>query len=257
MPKSEAASEPGSDRKRRKLFSTEPEVSHGPSDISHFPFLQLPGELRNQIYEYALAKIDHLGRHFICLKAVVKKNRRVTARYFMEAGESSDPVPAPRLLGVNKQIRGEATPILYSVNTFGVKGMKGLLNFLSQIGPSRAWLKDIWIHETHQSRHAYAAYNLLAQCTRLTHLKINCDEPDFYTDANSFDLAKCFYRDAHPWLEAVGAATGDKIGALDILDIDDECITEGAWSHDRDGRCAQVDDARELFFAQLKDLLDR
>lgn len=175
----------------------------------------------------------------------------------MGAGESSNPVPAPRLLGVNKRIRGEATPILYSVNTFGVKGMKGLLNFLSQIGPSGAWLKDIWILETHQSRHAYAAYNLLAQCTRLTHLRINCDRPDFYTHAKVLDLAKRFYRDAHPWLEAVGAATGDKLGALDILVIDDECMTEDGWFYDRDGRYVQVDDVRELFFAQLKDILDR
>ncbi|KAJ9662691.1 hypothetical protein H2201_005975 [Coniosporium apollinis] len=94
--------------------------------------------------------------------------------------------------------------------------------FLSQIGRVRAWLKTIWIVGPHHSRHAFAAYTLLAQCTRLNHLSIDCEGDGVSPGESAKVTAKGFYQDAFPWLEAVGVAKGDHLAALGILVLDDE-----------------------------------
>jgi hypothetical protein len=86
-----------------------------------FPFLELPRELRDQIYEYALISrldiipgprpIEHLGLH-----------------------PSDSKPPTPGLCLVNRKIYSEAIEILYGRNKFSFKTAGELVKFEEEIG---------------------------------------------------------------------------------------------------------------------------
>ncbi|KAL8664292.1 MAG: hypothetical protein Q9168_007933 [Polycauliona sp. 1 TL-2023] len=100
-------------RKRQKLNPTGAELSQLTNFMTSmtlkpttFPFLQLPPEIRNQIYELCLTVrgpinpflISHLGRN------------RIVRR--------GQPKPSVALFRVSKQLRSEAEPVLYAKNTW-------------------------------------------------------------------------------------------------------------------------------------------
>lgn len=156
------------------------------------------------------------------------------------------------MLRVSKAICKETVPILYSINSFALLDTKGLLYFLTQIGESRAWLEDITIVESHRHKYAYAAYTLLAQCTRLRCFAIDSYDGDFYECHTVKDLAEEFFKDARPWLEGFGFARKQKFAALEILDFGEGVVPN--VSFDNYEICDDQEEQKK-FFAYLKKLL--
>lgn len=146
-----------------------------------FPFLELPGELRNKIYGYCLQ--DPAG---IYLFSTTQKFRRTVFRASEiayrgdpplprstdddtedENGDKSEPMTpsnvvralVPALLAVCKKINEEARSILYD-HVFHVKDTMALHSFLVDLGPRAAtYLKSIDLAEWGHGRGVHKAYN--------------------------------------------------------------------------------------------------
>lgn len=208
-----------------------------------FPFLQLPAEIRNIIYENCLS--DPAG---IYLEATTKKYRRTVQRcpedrfrYFPAmpdsddgASDSGDEEKGPRkesrpgmrrlvpsLLAVCKQINQEGRDILYG-NHFYLADTLAMHSFLVDLTPRGAsLLKQITLICWGQGRGIHKAYNhagfaALASATNLEKFKVHGYRG---WSADSKSVARTFYRDAFPWLEAVGAAKGKLDAAVDIIEV--------------------------------------
>ncbi|EON61555.1 hypothetical protein W97_00770 [Coniosporium apollinis CBS 100218] len=223
---------------------TEREESDLCTKVEPFPFMKLPTELRAQIYGHVLVAPSSVNLSYYehhCHRFLLRRFRRR--------------VPSTGLLLASKMVHEEVVPILYSNNRFLFDGCDALLCFLSQIGKSRIYVKYIELGDGYMRESAYGAFSMLAQCTRLTKLAI-CTE-GFYEGKRGRTIARAFYRDAQPWLEAVGYARRDNLAALEMLHLD--CIT--IRSPDTKHELNQVfgaDDirVREEFFTKLKKLLN-
>ena len=97
----------GHDRNIFKIATSSPRRK-----ILYFPFLELPGELRNIVYKHALTTPETID----------------VMRYYWAMTECTRYKPEPplpsltvKLLCTNKQISEEGTGILYEHNTFGFR----------------------------------------------------------------------------------------------------------------------------------------
>ncbi|KNG47832.1 hypothetical protein DDE82_005060 [Stemphylium lycopersici] len=211
-----------------------------------FPFMQLPAEIRNMIYGYTLNDPDGINL------AGTFKHRRRTVQRISEKCQSEnsggrmypklylteqlckayeDPAPlTPALLAVSKQIYQEGIDVLYG-NEFIFTDSFALYSFMLNLGPVGAkHVKSVHILGWHDGR-AMKAYNhscfaTLAWATNLTALHIDAPMGSYRA---SKDGALQLYRDAFPWLEAVGAAKGKPDAALDLLQLGENCFSE-RWS---------------------------
>jgi hypothetical protein len=86
-----------------------------------FPFLQLPREVRDQIYSYA----------FLTLSNIKPEPRPI---YLLTLEPLSWKPPTPGLCLVNRQIHDEGIEVLYGKNTFCFQNPGELLRFEDQIG---------------------------------------------------------------------------------------------------------------------------
>ena len=128
----------------------------------HFPFLQLPGELRNKIYDYNIVKqyydirwvdnnhknksltyrLPRLGRAYAPhlesgaarRRRELDCSRRAPIRKRLAEG-SLHPGPAA-LLAVCKTMHGEACSVFYSKSTFTFHGLGALRHFLNNLSPT-------------------------------------------------------------------------------------------------------------------------
>ena len=89
------------------------------SEITQCRLLQLPPELRNKIYSFALVEDNAI---------MVSERSDITG---------DPPVWVPGLLATNRQVRTEATPIFYGENTFWSLTEWSVGNFLNQLGIER------------------------------------------------------------------------------------------------------------------------
>lgn len=205
-----------------------------------FPFLSLPAELRDCIYEMALT--DDRG---IFLVSKTKSFRRTIARgreaYVddpnhtssddRENDEVTEPVHnslIPNLLAVNKQIHFEGIGYLYKQRIV-LEDTMALHTFLAAIGPTnRLQLSGVTVRSwgygrgTHKAMNV-AALTLLGGCTNLKVFDLDCQIGHLRTPR---DLARQLYRDGHYFLEAYGAANGKKDAAVEVLRLSD-------WNFDR------------------------
>ena len=222
-------------RRKRAATSTKPLPRR-----KIFPFTSLPPELRNKIYELTLASPDPIFlvsrfksyRHSIFRKPMDREDESGSqrrSRYWRfnhtQAGQNSEdddqvlPCLVPALLRLNKSIRSEANPILYSSNTFTLEDTTALHTFLSSIGTSNiALLTSLTINgwgytKAHKAMN-FPALSLLAHATALKKggLYLNCRVGWLGLKGT----AKQLLRDGHVWLDA----RGEK--ALDALGIDEE-----------------------------------
>ncbi|KAJ4356710.1 uncharacterized protein N0V89_004746 [Didymosphaeria variabile] len=206
-----------------------------------FPFLQLPAEIRNEIYSHCLH--DPAG---IYLFSTTQKFRRTVDRgselsfrgrpppliddsededvdeVSQQDQPSSEYRPlVPALLAVCKQINSEARDILYG-HDFYVKDTLALHSFLVDLGPRAAgYLKNITLGEWGFGRGVHKAYNhacftALSSATNLEHFTFHGILS--WNDAPK-SAATIFYRDAFPWLEAVGIAKGKADAAVKMIDV--------------------------------------
>ncbi|EOA87190.1 hypothetical protein ACJQWK_10361 [Exserohilum turcicum] len=242
---------------------------------SIFPFLQLPAEIRNTIYEYTLC--DDFG---INLLGTFKHRRRTVGRIsasLMAQASKSDNVWAsrrlnnqllacdeepsmtpvvplvPSLLAVNRQIHLEAVDMLYG-NEFVFADSFALYSFLLNIGPARAkHLKRLRLLSFAEGRgmkgYNHSCFAVLAWATNLSAFHINTHMGGYRV---ADDGAGQLYRDAFPWLEAVGAAKGKADAALDVLHLGEDCFQGHRWGRNIN---ASVEDGYEDREARFKEAL--
>ncbi|CAO2655170.1 Nn.00g102340.m01.CDS01 [Neocucurbitaria sp. VM-36] len=212
-----------------------------------FPFMKLPAEIRNMVYAYAL--IDPSG---INLVATFKHKRRtvervseetqsnVASRFYYQPGRLNDEVRAkcevpislaPSLLAVSKQVHYEAREVLYS-NEFIFADTFALYNLLINLGPSGAkQLKTLrllgWGYGRAMKAYNHACFAVLAWATNITAFHIDCTTGWRQSPKSS---AEQIYRDAFPWLEAVGRETGTVDAAIDIIKVNVETFETRHWN---------------------------
>lgn len=152
------------------------------------------------------------------------------------------------ILSACKQTYEEAAPMLYSQNlVFACPD--ALFNFTVHLSLRSAKLvRSIEIRTWGMTRslltRGYGAMAMLAAkgVTELQSLYINCMMGYFgYRTDVSLMVAKKVYRDCHVWIEAVGASSGQRNKAVDILEINLSVYRRsGHWDH---GATASAEDA--------------
>jgi len=214
-----------------------------------FPFLSLPAELRDQIYELVLTETDGIS-----LVAKFKGYRRTVGRSSfqdMEDGSwwhgrrrytqrgggqdaSTEKNDAPRttfvpaLLAVNKQVYSEAINYLYNLPIV-LEDTRAMHHFLAAIGSHRTRLTDLTVKGWGYGRSMrkasnFGALTLLVGNTTLKRLAFECSIGYRY---NPKSLARQLYRNGCYFFEAFGAAHGRKDAILDILEVGDANIDDG------------------------------
>lgn len=218
-------------KKRAKLLSS----SKPKKDQKPFPFLSLPAELRDCIYELALVEPEG-----VTLVSKTKAYRRTVARgplynessryrhygrrWRPDAGEAMPQMTGlvPNLLAVNKQIHDEAIGYLYQ-QPIVLEDTMTLHTFIAAIGSNRSQLTNLVLRSwgfgrgTHKAMN-FASLTILASCTNLKSLAFECNIGWIRMPKQ---LARQLYRDGHYFLEAYGAANGAKDAALKILKLGD------------------------------------
>jgi hypothetical protein len=205
--------------------------------------MELPAEIRNIIYTYALT--DPSGINFV---ATFKHRRRTVERISAQCMEQvaggyrrysnirvNDVVRAqqeeptslvPSLLAVSKQIYSEGLDILYS-NEFVFADSFAMYAFLINLGPARAkHLKTLrlleWGHGRAMKAYNHSCFAVLVWATNMT---------AFHIDAHMYTVkhgSQQLYRDAFPWLEAIGSAKGKADAAVELLHIGEDSLS-GSW----------------------------
>ncbi|KAF2416196.1 hypothetical protein EJ08DRAFT_703714 [Tothia fuscella] len=225
-----------------------------------FPFMRLPAELRNKIYEMAL-----LDTGAIYVSSKTKSYRRVAKRCKSGEGhpqydnssryrrsqnlnstdeEQEEParnVFSPSLLAVSKTIYCEAASLLYS-QPFVISDNYALLTFLNQIGPRHAeMLRNLTIKSWCDSRSHQAinfpAMAVLAYATNLERLNIACAVGYFRhygwrtgkSVAIALKVARKIYRDCYPWLESIGRTKKDVTAGVALLEVSVDNFEDG-WN---------------------------
>ncbi|KAE9964564.1 hypothetical protein EG328_010353 [Venturia inaequalis] len=215
-----------------------------------FPFMELPAELRNRIYGFALSN----GDGDIYVTSTTKGYRRVAKRctqpdcipqfsrgyhkYRRYQGVSDDDEEksparhmnsfAPNLLAVSKTVYAEAASFLYG-QRISLADNYTLLSFLNQIGRQHtSMLREICVKEwcsgrAHRSIN-FPAMTLLASATNLELLDIDCAMGHFSSYgrmklAAPTRAARKAFRDCYPWLEAIGKVKGKPDAAIDMIKV--------------------------------------
>lgn len=260
-----------------------------PTKKTIFPFLDLPAELRNTIYQMALEDPNDMT-----IISKTKILRRVTVRglaktYTDDVGyhrrhrvrPTPDPSKprvelSPALLAVNRQINTEGGTVLYS-QKLHLEDMVAVYQFLTQVGhANRQLIRDITVHGWGEGRGVHKslnhpAFSMLAGVTNLRRLFLDCrveygvayrSWPVQHHQTRSLvSMATRFYRDGHNWLDAVGVATGNRDAALDILELAD-CNFGPQFEKDRTDEEIEADDTKlktneTTFREYLKTMLKR
>ncbi|KAF2437193.1 hypothetical protein EJ08DRAFT_602181 [Tothia fuscella] len=220
--------------------------------------MSLPAELRNKIYELALH--DPVGHH---IKAQTRLNRHVAQRISVQEFKSlntgyrirngrqwqqvlsalhqqtvtsattkEDPVYVPLtpvLVAVSKDIYNEAIMYLYR-NPIVCVDTQSLHSFLTLIGPKhRSLLRDVelaeWGYTATQKALNFPAISLLADAVKLERLSLKISP-----ESSAVSIAKKIYRDCHIFLDAYGAAKGDRFAAVDIIDLAEGCLVNRVFN---------------------------
>lgn len=210
--------------KRTKLDHTEKKSAR---------FFDLPGEIRNRIYELALLppegthialrnqfKVDHLSVTKELLKDN-KTNRACSIRVRRRAEAAN----RYAMLIASRATHREAVTILYA-QPLHFKSQSALVNFLAEIGyPNRSLLRDVsiitWSLNTDMSK---AVFTLLADSAK-TLKRLHIEGRICYGGANdnpetiARKVAESIFQTAFPLLEAIGRARGAKDAALNVIEL--------------------------------------
>ncbi|KAI9761631.1 MAG: hypothetical protein M1835_008143 [Candelina submexicana] len=140
-------------------------MGSSPESKQPFPFLKLPPELRNRVYEYA----------FLTERAIhiFEYVRPTSDTKTLEGGFKALTLKRNGgLLRTNRQINYEALPIRYC-NSFSFTFPCYLLRFLQRIGPfARAKIRGVQVG-WHSTDSAAEAFNLLGTCESLERLIVD------------------------------------------------------------------------------------
>ncbi|KAF2267006.1 hypothetical protein CC78DRAFT_531093 [Lojkania enalia] len=213
-----------------------------------FPFMKLPGEIRNIIYGYALIDTDSiiaiealhggkLARRLMTKKDFDHRHRDLDIVEYQREILALNPGTAwkwklnnriaAQLLLVCKNINEEATKILYVRNHFTFINAEIMYIFLRRIGPRIQDLRRLSLVHWDASRqkdYLKLVFNKLIEATNLEALILETGcmwslGSTYYS--LGFQAANRFYSSAHGWLWTVATRKGDKAAALDLLHLPD------------------------------------
>jgi hypothetical protein len=234
--------------------------------------MELPAEIRNMVYSYALA--DPSGIKFVAtfkhkrrtvervsgeMQAIASRGKGYRGRRYdnddMAADQEEPATLVPSLLAVSKQVYTEGHDILYS-NEFIFADTSALYNFLINLGPSGSkYLKTLrlrgWGYGRGAKTYNNACFAALVWATNIESFHFDSIY-GFYR--NSKSSAEQLYRDAFPWFEAVGAAKGKPDAAVDVIKLDKALFEYNTWN----GTSQQTvsgDEKLEEFREKLRNLL--
>jgi len=229
-----------------------------------FPFLSMPGELRNQIYELALVNPD--GHYLVAtyrkgMRTVRAANHgaysNITSRYFLP--KHRDATTAHGLFAVNRQTNEEARTLVYS-KPFVFENDTALHTFFVAIGAkNRALLTNIsletWCGRGSFWNMPFQAFSMLL-FPSFSMLSMGCDnisrfhfKPTLHEIMHPEHLAEAFYTKAHPWLRALVRSKGSTDAAVAVIEFNAD--------ENEQGRCSvnhriDVRQAMDKFKAALK-----
>ncbi|RMY61079.1 hypothetical protein D0865_01185 [Hortaea werneckii] len=235
-------------------------------NVKPFPLMELPPEIRDLIYEFALT--DSTGTAIV---AHTQNKRRVASRRRSrvkferkETGKargiklkfidrSPRCVLVPALLAASKQLHKEAVGFLYQ-SPLVFKDIHALHSFLAGIGSHRAYVRDVLLQQWDygygrgtKNPMNYAAFPLLGLCTNLRSLTI---EKGIGLRTQPEKIAELVYRNAHFFLEAYGMAKGRKDAAVDVIVLD-----APSYYPYPDEECLSKEERRQRFRVALRKLL--
>jgi hypothetical protein len=210
--------------------------------------MELPAEIRNMIYSYTLTDPDGINlmgtfkhqRRTVerisaeLLTQMTGTYRRPTRRYGQGAQDAgTEPVSlVPSLLAVCKQIYSEGRDFLYG-NELVFADSFALYCFMLNI--SSAGAKQLqhlrlleWAHGRGMKGYNHSCFAVLVQATNLKTFRL--DSSSSWARSPKLAAAK-LYRDAFPWLEAIGAAKGKANAGVDVLRLDPEEFNYH-WDHE-------------------------
>lgn len=216
------------DRPTKKRNLTAAERARSLRTSKFFPFLRLPPELRNRIYEFAL--IDPLGREITTktkdFRSVVRSRRR--------GARKALPALTPALLATCKQVHDEAIDYLYS-QKLSFNDHFALQDFLATLGPRYVQrLRHIRIMRELVGWRRSGALTMLAGAGAT---KLTCLEFDFVFGFSPYpaELAHHLCRILHFWLSAYGRAQGNPKAGLNIIRLSGEDFGKAKASTLADG----------------------
>jgi len=229
-----------------------------PEPEAPFPFLDLPAEIRNQIYEYALS--DAYGIGLVTRTRnhgqVVRVSTRTPPAGYWYVGQTFPHRNnlVPNLTVLNKQLRTETINYLYQQH-FHLPDSRALLAFLSTIGHANAArLREITVYNWRSDARDYAAMTALAPATALRRSTIK----DFIlrrgdTEQYARNVANKIWRQSHFFIQAYGAAAGRRDAALGIINV------RASFAFRMRHRNVQqdvLDGMQEAFLEQLRRFVD-
>ena len=179
-----------------------------------FPFMKLPKEVRNRIYNNYFAPKGVVNSEIVIEGK--RANKEVYAKTYADGSKNR-----VALLAACKEIYEEAVPILYD-NNIKLESTSTLVDFLGQIPSTvRPRLTKVTIKNFVKTT-SRNAMNFLTESPNITSLHI---ENAIFTEGDPVKAAKAFDADSHKFLEAVGARKGDKTGGVDVLSFGKKAFT--------------------------------
>ncbi|OJD29673.1 short-chain dehydrogenase reductase sdr protein [Diplodia corticola] len=206
-----------SDKRRKASNATSPArkvKGRQPAKVDPFNWHDLPNELKNLVYEFALVSPTPI-KTTITEKGPMKPHRVET----YDKGSTQIPRPATslNLLLVDKQRRTEAGPIFWGHNTFHFPTWFAMYMFLRGLGAdakAKGWITTIEVGEAlpENKSDALLFFDTLATVTNLKSLRF---------DASNLHMGE-FHKCASKWLKSMGEQRGNEYAAFDVLKSLDE-----------------------------------
>ncbi|KAM3423827.1 hypothetical protein BST61_g1226 [Cercospora zeina] len=166
----------------------------------HFPFLDLPPEIRQMIYDELFLDLGGISitplrrKHHEHRAVSIDRFSGTSIEYSSSTGTwSKKPPSALGLLAVNKQIYQEAASTLYG-NVFKFGNFSICQTFLHGIGGMRGFLRNIRFHRfAYMKTKARAVFFKLREAKRLRSLQLNVrdvsSERDWYGSVRAVTFA--------------------------------------------------------------------
>lgn len=204
-----------------------------------FPWVKLPAELRNSIYDLALVSYKSVEFIRSCSSNRVEYLRRTDYEFI------------PNLLLIDKATYKEAAPLLYR-NTFHFYTSSPVYLFISRLSPTtRSWMEAIVLDPFYDS----ASSQALTWLNELTNLKrLELQSGVFTATISAERHAKVLLKNSawRRFFKKLGKVNGDPKAGADIVCFGETYLNFRA----KFGLGLDISEESQRFQAALRDLLE-
>lgn len=185
-----------------------------------FPFAELPRELRNEVYGWALKSFQPInlrlrkldGKLVLCL-----------------IGSKHSYGLAFNVLRLNRTLYREAASFFYATNTFTFNDHTALFLFVENLScDARSWVRDVTLRErislSSIGKHYLQVFVSLIKLKNLQNFRLS----GYEMGRHGIEIiTEKIYENAHSWLEAVGRERKDDFAGVGLISVDEEM--EAKW----------------------------